>query len=86
VSDVLSFNKDGTVKYIEVKTTQGPAETAFFMSARELAFARQHAERYFLYRIYRYNAETHSGRCYIIIGTPDNLFDLTPTQYRLRPL
>jgi hypothetical protein len=84
--DVLSFNKDGTVKYIEVKTTRGPAETAFFMSAHELAFAWQHAERYFLYRIYRYNAETHTGRCYMIVGMPENLFDLTPTQYRLRPL
>jgi hypothetical protein len=31
--DVLSFNQDGTVKYIEVKTTRGAAETAFFMSA-----------------------------------------------------
>jgi hypothetical protein len=56
------------------------------MSAHELAFARQHAEHYFLYRIYRYTAETHSGRCYVIIGMPENLFDLTPTQYRLRPL
>jgi hypothetical protein len=30
--DVLSCNKDGTVKYSEVKTTRGPAETAFFMA------------------------------------------------------
>ncbi len=83
--DVLSFNKDGSVKYIEVKTTRGPAETAFFMSAHELAFAQQHAERYYLYRIYGYNAEAHLGRCYIIIGLPEGRFDMTPTQYRLRP-
>jgi hypothetical protein len=46
--DVLSFNKDRTVKYVEVKTTRGPAETAFFMSAHELAFAQQHAKCYSL--------------------------------------
>jgi hypothetical protein len=50
--DVLSFTEDGTVKYIEVKTTRGSAETAFFLSANELAFARQHTAHYCLYRIY----------------------------------
>jgi hypothetical protein len=84
--DVLSSNEDGTVKYIEVKTTRGPAEAAFFMSVHELAFARQHAERYCLYRIYRDNAEAQSGRCSIITGRPEHLFTMTPTYYRLSPL
>jgi hypothetical protein len=84
--DVLSFTEDGTVKYIEVKTTRGSAETAFFMSAHELAFARQHAEHDCLYRIYRYQTQTQTGTCYIITGNPEALFDMTPTQYRLRPL
>ena len=44
--DVLSFAEDGTVKYIEVKTTRGSAETAFFLSANELAFAGQHSTHY----------------------------------------
>jgi Protein NO VEIN, C-terminal/Domain of unknown function (DUF3427) len=66
--DVLSFAEDGTVKYIEVKTTRGSAETAFFLSANELAFARQHRPHYYVYRLYGYHTETHSGRCYIIEG------------------
>jgi hypothetical protein len=83
--DILSFTEDGTVKYIEVKTTLGSAETAFFLSANELAFARQHTAHYCLYRIYRYSMKTHSGRCYIIGGNPESVCEVTPTQYRLRP-
>ena len=82
--DVLSFTEDGTVKYIEVKTTRGSAETAFFLSANELAFARQHPP-YYVYRLYGYHRETHSGRCYIIARNPESWCEVTPTQYRLRP-
>jgi Protein NO VEIN, C-terminal len=83
--DVLLFTEDGTVKYIEVKTTRGSAETAFFLSANELAFARQHSTHYYIYRLYGYHRETHSGRCYIIEGNPESWCEVTPTQYRLHP-
>jgi Domain of unknown function (DUF3883) len=83
--DVLSFTEDGTVKYIEVKTTRGSAETAFFLSANELAFARQHSAYYCVYRVYGYQSQTHSGKCYIIAGNPELWCEVTPTQYRLRP-
>jgi hypothetical protein len=84
--DVRSFHADGTVKYLEVKTTRGPAETAFFMSAHELAFAREHAEHYALYRIYQYNPEAHTGKCYIITGSPEAVCAVMPTHYRLTPV
>jgi hypothetical protein len=83
--DVMSFNEDGTIKYIEVKTTRGPAETTFFLSAHELVFAHQHREHYRVYRVYHYSSQTHTGKCYIIAGTPEPWFEMTPTQYRLRP-
>jgi hypothetical protein len=83
--DILSFTENGTVKYIEVKTTRGSAETAFFLSANELAFARQHTAHYCLFRIYRYSLETRSGRCYVIEGDPESRCDVTPTAYRLHP-
>jgi hypothetical protein len=83
--DILSFSEDGTVKYIEVKMTRGSAETAFFLSANELAFARQHHAHYYVYRLYGYHRETHSGRCYIIEGNPESRCEVTPTEYRLRP-
>ena len=37
--DIKSFNKDGSVKYIEVKATRGNINTDFYMSPRELRFA-----------------------------------------------
>jgi hypothetical protein len=36
--DILSFNPDGTAKFIEVKTTRGDASTDFYVSRNELAF------------------------------------------------
>jgi Domain of unknown function (DUF3883) len=83
--EVLSFNRDGTVESVEVKTTRGPAETALFMSTHELAFARQLREHYWLYRIYRNNAEAHSVRCDILTGHPEHVFTITPTHDRLSP-
>jgi hypothetical protein len=82
---VLSFSEDGTDKYIEVKTTLGLAETAFFLSANELAFARLHSAHYCLYRLYGYHSQTHSAKCYIIAGNPELWCEVTPTHYRLRP-
>jgi hypothetical protein len=32
-------------KYIEVKTTRGPAETPFYMSANEVEFSRTHPDK-----------------------------------------
>jgi len=83
--DMLSFSEDGTVKYIEVKTTRGSVETAFFLSANELAFARQHSAHYSLYKLYDYQSQTHSGKGYIITGNLERWCEVTPTQYRLRP-
>jgi hypothetical protein len=38
--DIQSFSNDGSIKFIEVKTTKGNAETAFYMSSNEVEFAR----------------------------------------------
>ena len=83
--DVLSFQANGAPKYIEVKTTRGSMDAAFFMSANELAFARQHHANYYLYRVYDYDAEASTGNVYIVSGVPEEGFDMTPTQYRIRP-
>jgi hypothetical protein len=81
--DVESFTREGVVKYIEVKTTKGPAESAFFMSSNEVAFAKIHKEHYYLYRVYEYDKASDSGKFYIIRGNVDETFNLTPTQYRV---
>ncbi len=83
--DVLSFQANGAPKYIGVKTTRGSMDAAFFMSANELAFARQHPANYYLYRVYDYDAEASTGNVYVVSGVPGEGFDITPTQYRIRP-
>lgn len=47
--DVLSYESDGSERYIEVKTTAHDAVTPFFVSSNEVEFAREQAEQFRLY-------------------------------------
>lgn len=82
--DIRSFNSEGQVVFIEVKTTRGGADTDFFMSINEVRFAEQHADTYYLYRVYNFNMETNSAEFYIqegaFAGSP---FSLSPTNFRV---
>ena len=51
--DVLSFDLSGQERHIEVKTTALGAETPFYITSPELAFAQSHADRYALRVIHR---------------------------------
>lgn len=50
--DIASFYPDGRAKFIEVKTTQGPADTPFYISANEVNVSSEHPDAYVLYRVY----------------------------------
>ena len=50
--DVLSFHPGGEPRLIEVKTTNGPARTPFFLSRNELAVAVERPEDWRLYRVH----------------------------------
>lgn len=52
--DVLSFEADGRARYIEVKTTAHDPLTPFFVSSNEVAFAREQASLFHLYRLYHF--------------------------------
>jgi hypothetical protein len=80
--DIESFTLKGEPKYIEVKTTRGSAGSSFFISANEVEFARQHRDNYHLYRVYQYVDSINSGRLYVSSGGVEEMFDLTPIQYR----
>lgn len=82
--DIKSYSLDGSSRYIEVKTTKGPIHTAFYMSSNEVAFAREHYQEYFLYRVYEYDKVSNSGKFYVGSGRIDDNFSLTPIQYRVR--
>jgi hypothetical protein len=81
--DIQSFSPNGTIKYIEVKTTCGPVETSFYITSNELKFSKQHLDQYFIYRVYEYNKTSNSGKFFVINGDIEKSFTLTPTQYRV---
>jgi len=66
--DVLSYDKEGNEKYIEVKTTKGVLNNIFHISEKEVEFSEQYQNKYYLYRIYNFNARTMSADLKIIKG------------------
>ncbi len=54
--DIRSFEADGRERFIEVKTTGFGERTPFFVSANEARFARDHQERFRLYRLFDFRS------------------------------
>jgi hypothetical protein len=50
--DIRSFDHQGGERLIEVKTTNGAAQTPFFMTRNELAVAQERADHWHLYRVH----------------------------------
>ena len=50
--DVLSFEKSGDERLIEVKTTKYGAHTPFYISRNELEVSKSESVRYHLYRLF----------------------------------
>ena len=80
--DIKSFNPDGSVKYIEVKTTRGSASTPFFITYTELEYSKRYSNEYYLYRVFEYDSEVNAGKVYIIQGRINQSFNLFPTVFR----
>lgn len=79
--DIRSFESDGTVKYIEVKATEGNLDKPFFLTANELRFAKVNSIRYFLYRLFELDIASRTAQFAISAGDPEDHYKLTPTQY-----
>lgn len=77
--DVLSFETDGRERYIEVKTTAHDASTPFFVSANELAFAKEQSERFRLYRLYHFRT---APRFFELSGMLEQHCHLDPATYK----
>jgi hypothetical protein len=80
--DILSFNENGSKRYIEVKTTSGNRQTPFYVSSNELNRSLDDANQYYIYRVYDYNRNANSARLEIIHGS---LLPLCkePTEYKV---
>lgn len=77
--DILSFEEDGTDRYIEAKTTRYGKSIPFFITPNELAFSERKSRHYQLYRVFNYR---QSPELFILKGNMHDQCRLTPTEYR----
>ena len=77
---MISYDKDGKEKYIEVKTTLGGLNSAFYLSEREVQFSCDYKDKYYLYRVYNFNVKDKTADLKIIKGAIDRNY-LVPTNY-----
>ena len=79
--DILSFNLDGSERFIEVKTTTFGRETPFFLSDRELVRSRVSKDDFHLYRVFEFRKQP---RLFDLPGPLDTKCHLDPITYRAR--
>jgi hypothetical protein len=80
--DIRSFEAEGSPRFIEVKTTRGPASTAFFVSPNQVEFSSKHSDTYVLIRVFDYSDRNDSGRYYEVPGPLTDTFRLDATEFR----
>jgi len=83
--DIRSYNADGSVRYIEVKTTKHGSNTDFYMSPNEVEFSKKFHENYFIYRVYNLNEKKLTGYFYKSKGNVLDMYNIEPTEYRVYP-
>lgn len=52
--DIRSFNADGSIRFIEVKTTRRSKEWPFFVSRNDVRFSAEEPANYYLYRLFQF--------------------------------
>lgn len=79
--DISSFDANGTVRYIEVKTTKCGKEYPFFLSRNELQFSKTNPGEFYIYRVFNYGRDP---KLYMLKGALDKCCDLTAESFRAR--
>ncbi len=77
--DILSFDKRGKERFIEVKTTTGGQRTPFFISANEIAASHQYRDKYSLVRLYDF---ARTPKAFELLPPIENSVSLSATSYR----
>lgn len=77
--DIASFNRDGSPRLIEVKTTGLGKEFPFMVTANEVRVSEREASAYRLYRVFDFSREP---RIYELAGALRRSCRLEPTQFR----
>ena len=77
--DILSYSKRGKKRWLEVKTTNGPSTTPFWISENERRVSEKHQDMFRLVRLYDFSQQPAAYR----LRPPlTNHVQLIPTQYR----
>lgn len=77
--DIFSFDPDGSERLIEVKTTNGPARTPFFLSENERLFSEERPDAFRLMRLFDFSSSP-SG--FELKPPLEESLSLKPTVYR----
>ncbi|SHI57335.1 protein of unknown function [Tangfeifania diversioriginum] len=81
--DIKSFDEKGNEIFIEVKTTTGNFNQAFYISRNELERSKSDGAKYYLYRVYEFNEKDNTASLKILQGNLENLCDF-PTQFKVK--
>lgn len=86
--DIESCDADGSLIYLEVKTTNGPASTPFFVSTNEVAVSDEQPNRYQIVRVFEFAT---APKFYRLKGSltalvSDGEVSLEATQFRVRTI
>ncbi len=84
--DILSFSVDGKEKKIEVKTSRGDINRAFFLTKTELNISISNADSYFIYRLFDFDTELNVANYYVIQGDLNKVLNLEPETYSAVPI
>lgn len=79
--DILSFDIDGTEKYIEVKTTAFGKEAPFYVTRNELSFSKEEPEKFSLYRLFEFRKKP---KMFSMVGPISERCLLDPVSYLAR--
>lgn len=77
--DILSHERPGMHRFIEVKTTNGGYASSFIISRNELDFAAEAGDAFHLYRVFQFREEP---RLYILNGPLADQLHLEPIDFR----
>lgn len=80
--DIVTYDPDGSERYVEVKTTNQGETAPFILTANELAASEELGDAYVLMRVYAFNTDR---RFYRLTGDLSAACDLRPTTYAASP-
>lgn len=81
--DIRSFNVDGSLRLIEVKTTRRSKEWPFFVSRNEVRSSNEQPANYYLYRLFQFGSPKQA--LYTLRGSLEESCVLRPYDYSAVP-